>query len=86
MPGTGGGDRVPLPWQASNPFSRAPRALEGELVKPRTDAKLRAFANDRYLSLMSLRSFRAGLKHSMVDARLYRDGIVSCPSQELRPP
>ena len=46
-----------------------PRALEGELVKPKTDAKLRAFADDRYLSLMSLRAFRAGLKHSMVDAR-----------------
>ena len=45
------------------------KALEGELVKPKTDAKLRAFADDRYLSLMSLRAFRAGLKHSMVDAR-----------------
>ncbi len=46
-----------------------PKALEGELVKPKTGAKLRAFADDRYLSLMSLRAFRAGLKHSMVDAR-----------------
>ena len=43
--------------------------LEGALVKPKTRAKLRAFADDRYLSLMSLRAFRAGLKHSMVDAR-----------------
>ena len=45
------------------------KALEGELVKPKTDAKLRALADHRYLSLMSLRAFRAGLKHSMVDAR-----------------
>lgn len=46
-----------------------PKALEGELVKPKTAAKLRALADDRYLSLMSLRAFRAGLKHSMVNAR-----------------
>jgi len=30
---------------------------------------LRAVADDRYLSLMSRRIFRAGLKHSLVDAR-----------------
>lgn len=32
-------------------------------------AALRAVADDRYLSLMSLRIFRAGIKHSIVDDR-----------------
>ena len=43
--------------------------LEGELPTPKGDAGLRAVSDDRYLSLMSLRAFRAGLKHSLVDAR-----------------
>ncbi len=43
--------------------------LEGELPAPKGDAELRAVSDDRYLSLMSLRAFRAGLKHSLVDAR-----------------
>ena len=34
-----------------------------------TPDELRAVADDRYLSLMSRRIFRAGLKHSLVDAR-----------------
>jgi 3-methyladenine DNA glycosylase Tag len=34
-----------------------------------TAAALRAVADDRYLSLMSLRIFRAGIKHSIVDDR-----------------
>ncbi len=34
-----------------------------------TPEALRAVADDRYLSLMSRRIFRAGLKHSLVDAR-----------------
>lgn len=43
--------------------------LEAHLPKPRPDNELRAIADDRYLSLMALRVFRAGLKHSLVDAK-----------------
>ncbi len=45
------------------------KSLEETLVAPKTADELRDVADDRYLSLMSLRVFRAGLKHSMVDAR-----------------
>ena len=44
-------------------------ALEAMLPQVRSDAALRALSDDRYLSLMSLRIFRAGLKHSLVDAK-----------------
>ncbi len=44
-------------------------ALEAELPHPKSDAELRALGDDRYLSLMSLRAFRAGLRHALVDAR-----------------
>ena len=44
-------------------------ALEVRLPQPRSADELRAIADDRYLSLMSLRIFRAGLKHSLVDAK-----------------
>ena len=44
-------------------------ALARVLPAPKTAAQLRALPDDRYLSLMSLRVFRAGLKHSLVDAR-----------------
>jgi len=44
-------------------------ALEARLPKPRSAAELEAVPNDRYLSQMSLRIFRAGLKHSLVDAK-----------------
>ncbi len=44
-------------------------ALEAELPRPKSGDELRAFGNDRYLSLMSRRAFRAGLKHALVDAR-----------------
>ncbi len=44
-------------------------ALEAELPRPKSGDELRAFGNDRYLSLMSLRAFRAGLKHTLVDAK-----------------
>lgn len=44
-------------------------ALEARLPQPKSAAELRAGPDDRYLSLMSLRVFRAGLKHSLVDAR-----------------
>jgi len=45
------------------------KALEAMLPQPRIDAELRALSDDRYLSLISLRIFRAGLKHSLVDAK-----------------
>ncbi len=51
-----------------NRFGSA-KALEAMLPKPRSDAELRALSDDRYLSLISLRIFRAGLKHSLVDAK-----------------
>lgn len=44
-------------------------ALEARLPQPRSPAELRALGDDRYLSQMSLRVFRAGLKHSLVDAK-----------------
>src|SRR5215218_4439088 len=44
-------------------------ALEERLPQPKTQEELRATPDDRYLSQMSLRIFRAGLKHSLVDAK-----------------
>jgi len=44
-------------------------ALEARLAKPRSPAELKAVPDDRYLSQMELRIFRAGLKHSLVDAK-----------------
>ncbi len=44
-------------------------ALEARLPVPRSDEELRALSDDRYLSTMALRIFRAGLKHSLVDAK-----------------
>jgi 3-methyladenine DNA glycosylase Tag len=44
-------------------------ALEARLSKPRSPAELKAQTDDRYLSQMELRIFRAGLKHSLVDAK-----------------
>jgi 3-methyladenine DNA glycosylase Tag len=44
-------------------------ALENLLPTPASDRELRALPDDRYLSQMSLRIFRAGLKHSLVDAK-----------------
>jgi 3-methyladenine DNA glycosylase Tag len=44
-------------------------ALAERLPVPKTAAELIAVPDDRYLSLMSLRVFRAGLKHSLVDAK-----------------
>jgi 3-methyladenine DNA glycosylase Tag len=44
-------------------------ALEAHLPQARSAAQLRAISDDRYLSVMSLRIFRAGLKHSLVDAK-----------------
>jgi 3-methyladenine DNA glycosylase Tag len=45
------------------------KALAEKLPAPATSAELEAIADDRYLSLMSLRVFSAGLKHSMVKAK-----------------
>jgi len=44
-------------------------ALEARLPTPKMTAELTATPDDRYLSQMSLRIFRAGLKHSLVDAK-----------------
>jgi len=44
-------------------------ALEARLSQPKTADELRATPDDRYLSQMQLRIFRAGLKHSLVDAK-----------------
>jgi 3-methyladenine DNA glycosylase Tag len=44
-------------------------ALETRLPQPRSAAELKGAPDDRYLSQMSLRIFRAGLKHSLVDAK-----------------
>jgi 3-methyladenine DNA glycosylase Tag len=44
-------------------------ALEARLPQPRSAAELKAAPDDRYLSQMSLRIFRAGLKHSLVDGK-----------------
>src|SRR5690554_5415520 len=45
------------------------QALESRLPIPRDPEQLRAMPDDRYLSQIALRVFRAGLKHSVVDAR-----------------
>jgi 3-methyladenine DNA glycosylase Tag len=44
-------------------------ALEARLPTPKTADELRATADDRYLSDMERRIFRAGLRHSLVDAK-----------------
>ncbi|MCQ4325529.1 3-methyladenine DNA glycosylase [Stutzerimonas stutzeri] len=44
-------------------------ALEARLPQPSSAEQLRAMPDDRYLSLIALRIFRAGLKHSLVDAK-----------------
>lgn len=44
-------------------------ALEARLPQPKTPTELKAAADDHYLSQMELRIFRAGLKHSLVDAK-----------------
>lgn len=44
-------------------------ALEAHLPVPKSPAQLRKISNDRYLSALAQRVFRAGLKHSLVDAK-----------------
>ncbi len=43
--------------------------VEAQLPRPLSSKKLASISDDRYLSMLSLRIFRAGLKHSMVDAK-----------------
>jgi 3-methyladenine DNA glycosylase Tag len=45
------------------------KVLEARMMQPRSSAELKAVPDDRYLSQMELRIFRAGLKHSLVDAK-----------------
>lgn len=45
------------------------KALEARLPHSATQAQLLAVPDDRYLSLIALRVFRAGLRHSVVDAK-----------------
>jgi len=44
-------------------------AIEARLAQPKSADELAAMPDDRYLSQMSLRIFRTGLKHSIVDAK-----------------
>ncbi len=62
---------VPFPpiLEAAQERAGGAAALEARLPLPKTAAELRALGDDRYLSLMSRRIFRAGLKHAMVDAK-----------------
>ncbi|MFQ6017038.1 MAG: DNA-3-methyladenine glycosylase I [Kiloniellaceae bacterium] len=55
--------------EAARALAGGTEALDKRLPVPKSAAQLRALGDDRYLSLMSLRIFRAGLKHSMVDAK-----------------
>jgi 3-methyladenine DNA glycosylase Tag len=48
---------------------RGGAAFEAHLPLPRSPDELSALGDDRYLSQLSLRVFRAGLKHSLVDAK-----------------
>jgi len=43
--------------------------IEARLPHPKSASEITAVGDDRYLSQMSLRVFRAGLKHSLVDAK-----------------
>ena len=51
-----------------NRFGSAAK-LEAHLPVPKTAEQLRQVSDDRYLSTLALRVFRAGLKHSLVDAK-----------------
>lgn len=45
------------------------RTLQARLPLPKTTADLADTGDDRYLSMMSQRIFRAGLKHALVDSK-----------------
>jgi len=55
--------------KAATKRAGGPKALASRLPAVKRDAALKAMADDRYFSQMSLRIFRAGLKHSLVDAK-----------------
>ncbi|HLV17192.1 MAG TPA: DNA-3-methyladenine glycosylase I [Pseudomonas sp.] len=59
------------PWLHEYCLNRfgSPQALQARLPVPLSAEALRAVPDDRYLSQISLRIFRAGLKHSLVDAK-----------------
>jgi 3-methyladenine DNA glycosylase Tag len=46
-----------------------PAGLAKQLPKPQSDRALKSVRDDRYLSQMSLRIFRAGLRHALVDSK-----------------
>jgi 3-methyladenine DNA glycosylase Tag len=62
-----------IPFEAIEERARervgSAQALTDRLPRPRSGDELRAVPDDRYLSQMSLRIFRAGLKYSLVDAK-----------------
>ena len=62
-----------IPFEAIEERARervgSAQALTDRLPRAKSGDELRALPDDRYLSQMSLRIFRAGLKHSVVDAR-----------------
>lgn len=71
--------RFRIPWSAMTDFQTILEAAEARLggaaalrqrlPVPKTDEELRGLGDDRYLSLVSLRTFQAGLSHSMVAAK-----------------
>lgn len=61
--------RFPTILERAQKRAGGAEGLKAQLPEPRTDDELRAESDDRYLSLMSLRAFRAGLRHALVDAK-----------------
>ncbi|NLY15120.1 MAG: DNA-3-methyladenine glycosylase I [Gammaproteobacteria bacterium] len=62
---------ISYPWLYEYALRRkgSIQELEASLPVPLTEEQLTAIPDDRYLSLMTRRIFRAGLRHAMVDAR-----------------
>jgi len=61
----------PLLQAATDRFG-SKKALQEQMPELRSVAELELISNDRYLSAMCLRVFRAGMKHSVVDAKWRR--------------
>ncbi|HJO69774.1 MAG TPA: DNA-3-methyladenine glycosylase I [Rhodospirillales bacterium] len=61
-------------------------ALETRMPVPKSAAELRGVDDDRYLSLMSRRVFRAGLKQSLVDAKwpAFEDAFMGFDPKRVR--
>jgi 3-methyladenine DNA glycosylase Tag len=55
--------------EAAEKRSGGPAELARAMPEVKSDAAIRKVSDDRYLSLMSRRIFRAGLNHSVVDAK-----------------